>query len=159
MAEKEIATFAAGCFWQVEEMFREMHGVISTRVGYSGGKSNYKNPSYGLVSTGGTGHAEAVEIIFNPKKVTYEKLLEIFWNNHDPTTPNKQGPDVGTQYRSVIFYHTEEQKGKAEKSLEEHQKKFEVPIVTQIVPAKAFYEAEDYHQKYLLKRGMKYCHV
>ncbi len=155
----ELATFAAGCFWQVEEVFRELKGVKSTLVGYTGGK--LKKPAYMVVCTGLTGHAETLQIEFDPKEISYEKLLKVFWENHDPTTLNRQGPDVGTQYRSAIFYHSEEQKKLAEKAKEELEKsgKFKNKIVTQIVPAQDFWKAEDYHQKYLMKRGLKVCHI
>jgi len=156
----ETATFAAGCFWGVEEFFRELPGVVSTMVGYTGGKM--KNPSYEDVCTDETGHAEAVQIVFDPSKIAYEKLLKIFWGNHNPTTMNRQGPDTGAQYRSAIFYHSEEQKKLAEKSKGELEKsgKFASPIVTQIVPAQEFFKAEDYHQKYYFKRGIKaMCHI
>ncbi len=156
---KEVAAFAAGCFWGVEELFTKIAGVISTRVGYSGGV--IENPTYEDVCTSATGHAEAVEVVFDNTKVSYADLLDIFWNNHNPTTPNQQGPDFGTQYRSVIFYHSPEQKELAEKSKEELEKsgKFKKPIVTEIVPAAPFYVAEEYHQKYFAKRGGGSCHV
>lgn len=144
----ETATFAAGCFWGVEEAFRKKKGVVGTMVGYTGGKM--KNPSYGDVCSDETGHAEAVQIEFDPKKVSYEKLLDIFWQNHDPTQFNRQGPDVGSQYRSAIFYHTEKQRKAAIKSKEmlEKSKKYSKPIATQILPAADFYRAEEYHQRY-----------
>jgi peptide-methionine (S)-S-oxide reductase len=155
----EKATFAAGCFWGVEELFRTTKGVVSTRVGYCGGE--IKNPTYEQVCSSATGHAESVEVTYNPNQVSYPQLLAIFWNNHNPTTLNSQGPDIGTQYRSVIFYHTPEQKQLAEQSKQEleHSGKFEQPIVTQIVPATPFYEAEEYHQKYLAKQGKNSCHI
>lgn len=160
MKKTETATFGAGCFWQVQLIYSETPGVISTRAGYMGGdEKQYGNPSYEDVCTDETGHAEVVEIVFDPTKVSYERLLEIFWQNHNPTTPNRQGPDVGTQYRSVIFYYTEEQKKIAEKSLKEVQKKFKNKIVTQIVSASAFHAAEEYHQDYLKKRGKTSCHI
>lgn len=153
-----IATFAAGCFWGVEEIFRMQEGVKSTRVGYAGG--DIKNPSYELVCSNKTGHAEAVEVAYEPKEISYEQLLNIFWKNHNPTTPNRQGVDIGSQYRSVIFYHDEKQKKAAEKSLKDYQKKLTQKIVTQIVPAQEFFEAEEYHQKYYSKRGIKAtCHI
>lgn len=153
----ELATFAAGCFWSVEETFRTLKGVKETLVGYCGG--TIKNPTYEDVCNGETGHAEAIQIKFNPKEISYEQLLEIFWATHNPTTLNRQGPDFGTEYRSVIFYHSKEQKELAEKSKEKMNKeKFNGKIVTEIVPAKEFYPAEDYHQKYLMKRGIKVCH-
>jgi peptide methionine sulfoxide reductase msrA/msrB len=158
LAEKamlEKVTFAAGCFWGVEEVFRTTPGVISTRAGYTGGKT--KNPSYEEVCSDQTGHAEVVEIEFDPRKITYEKLLDIFWSIHDPTTVNRQGPDVGTQYRSVVFYQSPEQKAAALKLKQELQKsgKFNAPIITEIVPAAEFYPAEEYHQKYYQKKGVK----
>ena len=150
----ETATFAAGCFWGVEEAFRNVKGVRETAAGFVGGKT--KNPSYTLVCTGLTGHAEAVQVKFNPKEVSYEKLLDVFWSIHNPTTLNRQGVDIGTQYRSVIFFHTKEQEEAAKKSKQELEKsgKSRNKIVTQIVPATEFFKAEEYHQKYYLKRGM-----
>src|SRR3989344_2056117 len=153
----EIATFAAGCFWGVEAAFRQIDGVISTQVGYTGGKM--ENPSYEDVCTDETGHAEAVEVTFDTKMVSYEKLLEVFWSNHNPTQGNRQGPDVGTQYRSAVFYHNTNQKELAEKSLIEQQKKYDKKITTEIKPAEKFYEAEDYHQQYLEKKGLSSCHI
>lgn len=153
----EKATFGAGCFWGVEAEFRQIRGVVSTQVGYMGGKM--KNPTYENVCTDETGHAEVVEITFDPKRVSYEKLLDVFWKNHDSTQLNRQGPDVGTQYRTVIFYHNEEQKKIALKSKENEQKKHKNKIVTEIVHASAFYKAEEYHQKYLEKRGLSTCHI
>jgi len=153
------ATFAAGCFWGVEETFRNIPGVNSTTVGYTGGTA--KNPTYQDVCTGRTGHAEAVEVEYDPAKVTYEQLLSAFWENHDPTTLNRQGPDVGTQYRSAIYYHDPAQQASAagSKTLLEKMNAFKRPIVTEILPASDFYRAEDYHQQYLAKRGAKSCHV
>lgn len=153
----EKATFGAGCFWQVEEEYHHVDGVTETAVGYEGG--TFENPSYEIVCTDRTGHAEVVEITYDPKKVVYEKLLEVFWKNHNPTTPNKQGPDVGSQYRSVIFYHNKKQKELAEKSKEvlENSGRWRNPIVTQIVPTSTFWKAEEYHQKYLHKRGLTSC--
>ena len=145
----EKATFAAGCFWGVEETFDGLKGVISTRVGYSGGAA--PDPTYKNVCTGDTGHAEVVEITYDPQEISYEKLLEIFWKSHDPTTLNRQGPDKGTQYRSAIFTHSAEQEKLARSSMEKMASHFDKPIVTQIVSAKAFYEAEEYHQKYFKK--------
>ena len=155
----ESATFAAGCFWGVEATFRQIPGVISTRVGYIGGKTD--NPTYKEVCTDATGHAEAVEIDFDPSKVSYSDLLKVFWENHDPTQLNRQGPDWGTQYRSAIFYHSPEQLSQAQSSKEALEKAhlFSKPIVTQIVPAARFFPAEDYHQQYLEKRGLASCHV
>lgn len=149
------ATFAAGCFWHVEEAFRQVPSVKCTQVGYTGGTT--KNPSYEDVCTGRTGHTETVEIDFEPKKVSYKQLLAVFWQNHNPTQMNQQGPDIGTQYRSAIFYHSEQQKKEAEVSLREEQKKYKEAIVTKILPAGPFYRAEEYHQRYLQKRGLKAC--
>ena len=147
------ATFAAGCFWGVEATFRRVEGVVDTAVGYSGG--HLENPTYEDVCTGKTGHAEVVQVIYDPKEVSYERLLEVFWGCHDPTTRNRQGPDVGTQYRSAIFYHTPEQRATAERSKAAQQRsgRFKRPIVTEITPASTFYRAEEYHQRYLEKRG------
>ncbi|MDO8511423.1 MAG: peptide-methionine (S)-S-oxide reductase MsrA [Nanoarchaeota archaeon] len=144
----QIATFALGCFWEPEEIFSKVKGVISTTVGYMGGK--VENPSYEQVCGGKTGHAEVVQIEFDPAKVSYKKLLETFWKIHDPTQLNRQGLDVGNQYRSVIFYHNEEQKKLAGKSKPKN-------AVTEIVPAKRFYKAEEYHQKYLQKGKGRVC--
>ena len=153
------ATFAAGCFWGVEATFRQIPGVNSTRVGYTGG--NVPNPTYKDVCTNGTGHAEAVEVDYDPTKVSYEQLLNVFWENHDPTQLNRQGPDFGSQYRSAIFFHSPEQEREAIASKKELQNSgaFSRPIVTQIVPAATFYEAEGYHQQYLEKRGLASCHI
>jgi peptide-methionine (S)-S-oxide reductase len=153
------ATFAAGCFWGVEATFRQLPGVISTRVGYTGG--NAPNPTYKDVCTGTTGHAEAVEVEYDPAKLSYDRLLEVFWENHDPTQLNRQGPDWGKQYRSAIFFHSPEQEAAAKVSKEKLEKshRFSKPIVTQIVPAVTFYEAEDYHQQYLEKKGLASCHI
>ena len=145
----EKATFAAGCFWGVEEAFDGVKGVDSTRVGYAGG--NKPNPTYKNVCSGDTGHAEVVEILFDPKKISYEELLKIFWKIHDPTTVNRQGPDVGTQYRSAIFTHSSEQEKIAKASKEKIASQYDQPIVTQILPTTTFYEAEEYHQKYFKK--------
>ncbi len=155
----EKATFAAGCFWGVEANFRRVKGVIATAVGYTGG--NFEDPTYEDVCTGRTGHAEAVDILFDPAVVGYAQLLEVFWNIHDPTTANRQGPDIGTQYRSAIFYHDQEQKNTAIASKERAQNsgKFKRPIVTEIVPASAFYRAEEYHQQYFEKGGMGGCMI
>jgi peptide-methionine (S)-S-oxide reductase len=153
----EKATFAAGCFWHVEEAFRCLEGVVSTRVGYTGG--TMKNPTYEDVCTDKTGHAEAVEVTFDPSKITYDELLEMFWEIHDPTQLNRQGPDQGTQYRSAIFYHTPEQKAAAERSKQklEQSKLYRKKIVTEITEATEFYQAEDYHQHYLEKQGLSSC--
>lgn len=155
----ETATFGAGCFWGVEETFRTTKGVKETAVGYMGGAM--EKPSYEDVCTDRTGHAEVVQTQYDPKEVSYEKLLDIFWSNHNPTTMNRQGPDIGTQYRSVIFYHLKGQKEAAEKSKEvlEQSGKWKKPIVTQIAPASHFWRAEEYHQQYLLKRGLSSCHI
>ena len=153
----EKATFAAGCFWGVEAAFRQIKGVVKTMVGYTGGK--LKNPTDENVCTDKTGHAEAVQIEFNPEKVSYEKLLEVFWNNHDPTQLNRQGPDVGTQYRSAIFYHNDGQKKLALKSKEIEQKKHKNKIMTEVLPVSEFYKAEEYHQQYLEKRGLSTCNI
>ncbi len=151
------ATFGAGCFWGVEETFRHVPGVVNTAVGYSGG--TLENPTYEDVCTDRTGHAEVVQVEYDPARVRYEQLLDVFWNAHDPTTPNRQGPDVGTQYRSVIFYHDDEQKAAATASKEKLQAsgRFRRPVVTEIVPAAPFYRAEEYHQRYLDKRGRSHC--
>lgn len=153
----EKATFGAGCFWGVEAEFRQVKGVVSTAVGYEGGTS--VNPTYRDVCSHGTGHAEVVQVEYDPSRISYEDLLKVFWENHDPTTLNRQGPDVGSQYRSAIFYHTPEQQAAALASKEklEGVKRFRRPIVTQIVPAATFYKAEDYHQQYLEKRGLSSC--
>lgn len=153
------ATFAAGCFWGVEATFRQIPGVTATRVGYTGG--DLKNPTYKDVCSNSTGHAEAVEVDYDPAKVSYEDLLNVFWENHDPTQLNRQGPDWGTQYRSAIFFHSpeQEQAARASKHALGTSGRFNRPIVTQIVPAVTFYEAEDYHQQYLEKRGMASCHI
>jgi peptide-methionine (S)-S-oxide reductase len=153
------ATFAAGCFWGVEATFRQLPGVTATRVGYIGGKT--VNPTYKDVCTDSTGHAEAVEVDYDPAKISYDKLLNVFWENHDPTQVDRQGPDWGTQYRTAIFFHSPEQEAEARASKENLDKsgRFRKPIATQIVPAVTFYEAEDYHQQYLEKRGMATCHI
>ncbi len=156
----ERATFAAGCFWHVETAFCSAKGVVSTRVGYTGG--NYENPTYQDVCSGVTGHAEAVEVEFAPSEMSYEKLLEIFWSIHDPTQLNRQGLDIGAQYRSAIFYHSEEQKRAATASLEALQETTQYrnkKIVTQIQPAGKFWQAEEYHQKYLAKHGRASCKI
>jgi peptide-methionine (S)-S-oxide reductase len=153
-----IATFAAGCFWGVEDAFRGVKGVTSTTVGYTGGHT--KNPTYKDVCGHATGHAEAVEVEFDPQQVSYQKLLDLFWEIHDPTQLNRQGPDVGSQYRSAIFFHDAEQEAaaRASKAALEKSGKFKSAIVTEIAPAPEFYRAEDYHQQYFEKRGVKSCH-
>jgi peptide-methionine (S)-S-oxide reductase len=153
----EKATFAAGCFWGVEASFREIPGVVDAVAGYEGG--TMENPTYEDVCTDETGHAEVVEVTFDPEKVSYETLVEHFWKMHNPTTLNRQGPDVGTQYRSVIFAHSPEQARVAAESKQKAQANFKSPIVTEIVPAKTFYRAEEYHQQYLAKRGLRHCHI
>jgi peptide-methionine (S)-S-oxide reductase len=149
----EKATFAAGCFWGVETAFRKIPGVKEVEVGYTGGTT--KNPTYEQVCSGKTGHAEAIQISFDPKQVSYEKLLELFWQMHDPTSWHRQGPDVGSQYRSAVFYHSPEQEEKAKevKARLEKSKRHSKPIVTEIVPAGPFYRAEEYHQRYHEKHG------
>ncbi len=151
--------FGAGCFWGVEATFRKIRGVKEAIVGYAGGKT--ENPTYHDVCSDETGHAEVVQVEFDPAVVSYNELLDIFWDNHDPTTLNRQGPDVGTQYRSVIFYYSPEQKAAAEQSKAGHDQsgRFRRPIVTQIEPAPPFYRAEEYHQRYLEKRGMAHCSI
>jgi peptide-methionine (S)-S-oxide reductase len=154
----ETAVFGAGCFWGVEALFRQTDGVSEAFSGYCGGRT--ENPSYQEVCTGTTDHAEVVQVHFDPDTVTYEELVRIFFNGHNPTTMNRQGPDIGTQYRSAIYYNSDEQKIAAEKIKEELNQDgaFQDPIVTEIAEAKPFYMAEDYHQKYLEKRGMDNCH-
>ena len=151
------ATFGAGCFWGVEAAFRRLAGVTDTAVGYEGGKLD--NPTYHDVCTDRTGHAEVVQVTFDPGVISYHDLLSVFWENHDPTTKNRQGPDVGTQYRSTIFFHTPEQEAEAKQSRDAAQKSFNRPIVTEIVPAMTFWRAEEYHQQYLEKRGLSHCHL
>ena len=153
------ATFAAGCFWGVEDLFAQVKGVKSTAVGYTGGTT--ANPSYKQVCGGDTGHAEAIELEYDPLLVSYRELLAIFFQSHDPTTLNRQGPDFGTQYRSAIFFHDAEQEQTAREAKASLEKAgiFKRPIVTQIVAAEPFYRAEEYHQKYFEKNGMKSCHV
>ena len=148
------ATFGAGCFWHVEDLLAKTKGVKSTRVGYTGGQ--LPDPTYEDVCTDRTGHAEAVEVEYDPDEISFDELLNVFWSNHNPTTLNRQGPDVGIQYRSAIFYHNEEQKQLAEKSKKEldGSGKYSSPIVTEIVPAPKFYKAEEYHQKYFQKNGL-----
>lgn len=153
------ATFAAGCFWGVEEAFRQTQGVTGTAVGYMGGAT--ENPTYQDVCTDTTGHAEVVQVEFNPAEVSYAQLLDLFWTTHNPTTPNRQGPDVGSQYRSAIFYHTGEQQQQAEQSKQSQDAsgRFGRPIVTEITAAGTFYRAEEYHQQYLAKRGQSHCRL
>jgi len=150
----EKATFGAGCFWGVEAAFRKVKGVVSTTVGYSGGSS--KNPTYKDVCSGRTGHAEVVQVEYDPSKTSYEELLNVFWGVHDPTQMNRQGPDVGTQYRSAIFFYNAEQEAaaKAAKAHLEKSGRYRKPIVTEIIPASEFYMAEEYHQQYFEKHGM-----
>ncbi len=167
----ETAIFAAGCFWGVQELYRTLAGVLSTRAGYTGGST--LNPTYEEVCSDATGHAEAVQIVFDPGQVSYDALLALFFGNHDPTTRNRQGFDVGSQYRSAVFYHSESQKRKAEAAKKALQEKLDAEskksvlsmaglgrrtVVTQILPAQTFWPAEEYHQEYLAKRGAKVCH-
>lgn len=151
------ATFAAGCFWGVESLFKQIPGVISTKVGYIGGHT--ENPTYTEVCTDKTGHAEAIEITFDPDRVSYAELLNVFWQNHNPTLLNRQGPDIGTQYRSAIFYHDAEQARLAQESKRalEKTRQFSRPIVTEITPAATFYPAEEYHQNYCEKNNISHC--
>lgn len=154
------ATFAAGCFWGVEDLFRAIPGVQDVIVGYTGG--TVEHPTYEQVCTGTTGHAEGVEVTFDENQVSYEKLLQVFFENHNPTTVNRQGPDVGHQYRSVVFYHDDTQKAAAEAmiaKLTKDQAFGKKPIVTEIVPAQTFWKAEEYHQQYLQKHGLSSCHI
>ena len=153
------ASFAAGCFWGVEAAFRQVEGVLETAVGYSGGRT--ENPTYESVCSGRTGHAETVEVEYDPAKVKYDQLLDVFWENHDPTTLNRQGPDVGEQYRSAIFFQTPEQEAAAIASKENREKsgRYKRPIVTEIKPASTFYRAEGYHQRYLEKHGLAHCRI
>ncbi len=153
------AAFAAGCFWGVEDAFDKLPGVLTTEVGYAGGHT--ENPTYENVCTDTTGHAEALHLTYDPEKISYEALLRRFWQIHDPTTPNRQGPDVGSQYRSVIFYYTPEQKELAEKSKAELAASgaYIAPIVTEIVPMGKFWRAEEYHQQYVKRTGRGACHI
>ena len=153
----ETATFGAGCFWGVEAAYRQIQGVKSTRVGYAGGTVD--DPTYKEVCTDTTGHAEVVEVTYDPARVSYEELLEVFWVNHDPTQVNRQGPDIGTQYRTVVFFHSPTQEKSAIASRDAVQERFDRPIATEIVPAETFWEAEDYHQQYLEKRGLSTCGI
>jgi peptide-methionine (S)-S-oxide reductase len=156
-AKTEQATFGAGCFWGVEAAFRQVRGVVATAVGFMGG--TLQNPTYRDVCSDTTGHAEVVQVEFDPSAVSYEELLDIFWSIHDPTTLNRQGPDVGTQYRSVIFFHTPEQEAAARASKQrlERSGAYRRPIVTEITPASPFYRAEEYHQQYFEKHGLSHC--
>lgn len=157
--QKDTATFANGCFWCTEAIFEELKGVISATSGYTGGQTD--NPTYKEVCSGETGHAECLQIIYDPSLISFDELLEVFWETHDPTTLNRQGADVGTQYRSGIFYHNQEQKEKAEKYKAELDKSgaWDNPVVTEIVPAAVFYKAEDYHQNYFNDNGSQpYCY-
>ncbi|MGK2872942.1 MAG: peptide-methionine (S)-S-oxide reductase MsrA [Alphaproteobacteria bacterium] len=158
-AKRAEATFGAGCFWGVEANFRQIPGVLATAVGYLGGAVD--NPTYEDVCSGRTQHAEVVKVVYDPRRVTFEQLLEVFWANHDPTTLNRQGPDVGTQYRSAVFYHDDTQAEIARATLKrlEASGRFRRPIVTEISPATTFWMAEDYHQQYLEKRGASSCHI
>ena len=153
------ASFAAGCFWGVEAAFRQVEGVLDTAVGYSGGR--LENPTYEDVCSGRTGHAETVEVEYDSSRVSYEQVLDVFWENHDPTTLNRQGPDVGEQYRSAIFFHTPEQQAAATESKANLEKsgKYKRPIVTQILPASTFFRAEEHHQRYLEKHGLAHCRI
>jgi peptide-methionine (S)-S-oxide reductase len=153
----EKATFGAGCFWGVEAAFRQVKGVLSTAVGYSGG--HLENPTYKAVCSGRTGHAEVVQVEYDPAQVSYNDILKVFWENHDPTTLNRQGPDVGAQYRSAIFFHSPEQEAAAKASKEQMQSRYKNRIVTEIEPASEFYRAEEYHQQYLEKRGLAHCSI
>ena len=155
----EKATFGAGCFWGVEAAFRRIPGVTDAAVGYAGGTLH--NPTYRDVCSGSTGHAEVVEVTYDPDQVSYEQLLNVFWDNHNPTTRNRQGPDIGSQYRSAIFYHSPAQQAIAEasKTRLDQSGRFPNPIVTEVTPASTFYRAEEYHQKYFEKRGLANCHI
>jgi peptide-methionine (S)-S-oxide reductase len=156
---QEIATFGAGCFWGIEAAFRRVPGVLDAAVGYSGGQT--QNPNYQEVCTDTTGHAEVVQVTFDPEKVSYDQLLNVFWTIHDPTQVNRQGPDYGKQYRTAIFFHSPEQEAAAKKSKQalEASGKLRRPIATEITPARPFWRAEEYHQRYLEKRGAASCHI
>jgi peptide-methionine (S)-S-oxide reductase len=156
---QEIATFGAGCFWGIEAAFRRVPGVLAAAVGYSGGRT--ENPSYQDVCTDTTGHAEVVQVTFDPEKLSYDQLLDVFWTIHDPTQVNRQGPDYGKQYRTAIFFHSPEQEAAAKKSKQalEASGKLRRPIATEITPAAPFWRAEEYHQRYLEKRGAASCHI
>ena len=153
----DIATFGAGCFWGVEAAFQKLKGVTKTTVGYMGG--TLEKPTYDQVCTNTSGHAEVIQIQFNSEKISYKQLLDVFWELHDPTQLNRQGPDMGTQYRSVIFYHTNEQKKLSKETRETQQKNYKKKIVTEITSAQEFYPAEEYHQKYLEKHGSSHCRM
>ncbi len=153
----ERATFAAGCFWGVEAAFRQVPGVSATRVGYTGGRTD--NPTYNDVCSDTTGHAEAVEVTFDPDQVSYDRLLDLFWRSHDPTQGNRQGPDVGSQYRSTVFFHSAEQEEQALASRARVQAHLPLRVTTEVVPAGEFHEAEDYHQQYFEKQGRTSCHA
>ncbi|MDO8648899.1 MAG: peptide-methionine (S)-S-oxide reductase MsrA [Candidatus Peregrinibacteria bacterium] len=157
-SSSQTAIFAAGCFWGIEEAFRQLPGIITTEVGYTGG--TLADPTYGAVCMGGTGHAEAVHVTFDPKLINYKELLKVFFENHNPTLKNRQGPDIGDQYRSAIFTFSAAQKKIAEEAKEEldQSQQHSAPVVTEIVDAGPFYRAEDYHQQYLAKRGEQSCH-
>lgn len=157
--KKETATFGAGCFWGVEVSFRQIEGVLDAVSGYAGGKT--RNPTYEEVCSDSTGHAEVVQVTFDPERVPYERLLDVFFTSHDPTTLNRQGPDHGTQYRSAVFYHSDAQREAAVSAKERWGRsgKFSRPIVTEVAPASEFWPAEEYHQRYLEKRGLASCHV
>ena len=159
MTEKHIATFGAGCFWGVEAMFRALPGVLDATVGYLGGTT--PNPTYKDVCRGNTGHAEVVQVEYDPAQISYEKLLEAFWKEHNPTQSNRQGWDFGSQYRSAIFFHTPQQELAAQKSKAELEAsgRLKKPVATEITPASAFFRAEEYHQQYLAKSGRSSCHV
>jgi peptide-methionine (S)-S-oxide reductase len=156
---EEKATFGAGCFWGIEAAFRQVPGVVSTAVGYMGGTRD--EPTYRQVCTGRTGHAEVVQVTYDPQRLSYDDILAVFWENHDPTTMNRQGPDVGTQYRSVVYFHDEDQERAARASIDEMEAsgRFRRPIVTEATAAPTFWPAEDYHQQYLEKRGLSTCRI
>lgn len=157
---KQVATFAMGCFWQPDLLFSKVPGVLKTEVGYMGGdEKSYPNPTYQQVCSGKTHYAEVVHVTFDSKKISFEEIIEIFWNNHNSTTLNRQGPDFGEQYRSAVFYHSLEQKKTAEATKKAKQKTLDKKVVTEIIPAGTFFPAEDYHQKYLAKRGLASCHI
>lgn len=159
MGQTQVATFGAGCFWGVEAAFRQVKGIRATEVGYTGG--HFRDPSYKDVCTGRTGHAEAVRVEYDPAEISYDDLVDVFWTCHDPTALNRQGPDVGTQYRSAIFFHTAEQEAaaRASKARQQGSGRYRRPIVTEIEPAVEFYRAEEYHQQYFEKRGRVHCRL